>query len=158
MVVINIGIKIWPQIGSFFHFPRSCTGLVANMILYYASDSMITELAESEKVLCHFQEAQQLTQMGCNHLDRTVMDKVSFNIHLFFHALTQMKNLFGTCKIQSGDNNDSSVPRTLEINITETEETWLKKRFCMFQEQVSISPTFYKQLFLTKGFRAAFLN
>ena len=114
------------------------------MILYHASDLMLTELEESEKVQSHFQEAQQLTQMGCNHLERSVMEKVAFDICQFFHALTQMKNLFGTCKIQSGDNNDSSVPRTLEISITETEETWLKKRFCLFQEQfVSVVPNGY---------------
>jgi hypothetical protein len=110
------------------------------MILFYTSKSMLLEITESEKVLANFQEAQKLAQLGCSQLDSSVRDTISFDFHQFFHALTQMKNLFGTCKIQS-DNNDGAVPRTLEINLTETEETWIKQRFSQIQDQfVSVVP------------------
>ncbi len=104
------------------------------MIIHNASDPMMTELAEPKKVLNHFKEAQQLALMGYNHLESSAKNKVLFEIYQFVHALTQMKNIFGTCKIHCV-NTDSSVPRALEINLTETEETWIKKRFSQIQEQ-----------------------
>ncbi len=111
------------------------------MIIYHASDPMMTELAEPIKVLNHFKEAQQLALMGYNHhLESSAKDKVLFDIYQFFHALTQMKNIFGTCKIHCVDT-DSLVSRTLEINLTESEETWIKKRFSQIQEQfLSVVP------------------
>ncbi len=128
-------------IGSYFYFPQSFTGLVANLILYYTTDSMLTELNDPGKVLSCFQEAQELAQMGRNYFGSSNTDPKEFSVHQFLHALNQMKNLFGTFKIQSESIDSSVVPRPLEMTLTETEECWIKERFSRIQEQfVSVTP------------------
>ena len=134
--------RLSENIGMFYPFPQHCSGLIANMLLFHVDDSMVGEVKESKRIFCIFAEAKELVRMSFEHLEKTYYVNSGSNVGPLIHTLSKMKTIFGLCKIHSDGNELSrTVPKTVQINFTDVEDSWLKLQFAQFQaEFVSVTP------------------
>jgi hypothetical protein len=97
---------------------------------------MTQQLKEPKRISCIFEEAKELVKMGFKHLDRTVGVNIPCNIGPLIHTLTQMKNIFGTCKVKTDSLVSSGAfSKILPINFAVMEDYWLGKQFGVLQEE-----------------------
>ena len=140
------------NVGMFYPFSQHCSGLVANMLLFYTNDSMTDSLKEPKRISCIFDEAKELVRVGFEHLDRHLYVNAGSNIGPLIHTLSKMKTIFGLCKVHSdGKGLVRNVPQLLAINYTDAEECWLNHRFSQFRTNyASVSPPadFFKDLLI----------
>ena len=138
------------NVGMFYPFSQHCSGLVANMLLFYTNDSMTDELIEPKRISCIFEEAKELVRVGFEHLDRNLYLNAGSNVGPLIHTLNKMKALFGLCKVHSSRKElVGAIPQLLMINYTESEEHWLNERLSEFRFQfASVGPTpeFFRDL------------
>jgi hypothetical protein len=130
------------NVGMFYPFPQHCSGLIANMLLFYSDDSIADELKEPKRISCIFEEAKELVRVGFEHLDRNLYINAGSNVGPLIHTLTKMKSIFGLCKVHSdGKELTRGVPKLVPINYTEAEDCWLKRQFALFNSQFcSVDP------------------
>jgi hypothetical protein len=147
------------NIGMFYPFSQHCSGLVANMLLFYSNDSVLDELQEPKRISCIFEEAKELVRVGFEHLDRHMYINAGNNIGPLIHTLNKMKTLFGLCKVhKEGKEVVRAVPLMLAVNYTDAEEGWLKQKFFDFKTQfasVSPPPDYFKDLVILLESRQA---
>lgn len=131
------------NVGIFYPFPQHCNGLVANMLLYHTCDAIMPELTEAKRISCIFQEAKELVKLGFCHLDRALSINGGDNIGPLIHTLDRMKNIFGTCRVNSqSEGIIRTLPRGLTISFTDSEGAWYRKSFADFEAACrSVVPT-----------------
>ena len=126
------------NIGLFYPFPQHCNGLIANLLLYYTTDGMSEWLIEPKRISCIFEQAKDLVKMGFEHLDRTLEMNAVSNIGPLIQSLSQMNQIFGTCQVNSDSclfNSCLITNSQLTITYTDTEESWLRNQFDLFQSE-----------------------
>jgi len=89
------------NVGMFYPFSQHCSGLVANMLLFYTNDSMADSLKEPKRISCIFDEAKELVRIGFEHLDRNLYVNAGNNVGPLIHTLSKMKTIFGLCRVHS---------------------------------------------------------
>ena len=138
----NIYYHCAENIGIFYPFPPYCNGLIANLLLYHTTDSMVKSLKDPKRISCIFQDAKDLVKLGYEHLDRNLSMEVSSNIGPLICTLIKMKSIFDTCNIPSdGHELERAFPKMLPVNYTKTEEAWLKNQFRQIQNEfLSVIP------------------
>ena len=116
----------------FFSFPQYFNGMIANMILFYTSESTKKELNEPQKVEALFCEAKKLLE---RELEIVADSDTSFKLSAFAFVLSQMKNVFGY--LQDSGTMRPTAPKVSRqcISFTETEESWLSHKFERMQLQ-----------------------
>lgn len=123
----------------FFTFPYYFNGLIANMLLYYMTESVKNELEDPEKVEMLFSEAKELVE---KQLDKTDLGENVFQLSAFPFVLSQMMVLFGYMKASN-----TLYPPALRvfghhISLNQTEENWLIHKFERMQLQFkTVAPT-----------------
>ena len=138
------------NVGMFYPFSQHCSGLVANMLLFYTNDSISDELIEPKRISCIFEEAKELVRVGFEHLDRNLYLNAGSNVGPLIHTLNKMKALFGLCKVHNTRKElVGAIPQLLMVNYTEAEENWLSEKLSEFRFQfASVGPTpeYFKEL------------
>jgi hypothetical protein len=125
--IVELYSHFCENIGIFYPFPQHCNGLVANMLIYYTCDSILPELREAKRIGCIFQEAKELVKIGYYHLDRALEMNAGDNIGPLIHTLTRMKNIFGTCRVNSSTHDViQMLPRGLTVTFTDIEGAWIR--------------------------------
>ena len=125
------------NIGAFYPFPQHCNGLIANMLLYHFDSSIAESLREPKRISYIFEQTKELVKMGFEYLDRKLEVNVTGNIGPLIQTLIEMKRIFGSCEVNRSCLLTTST--SLEISYTDTEESWLKHQFELFQtEYISV--------------------
>ena len=130
------------NVGMFYQFPQHCSGLIANMLLFYTDDSITDELKEPKRISCIFEQAKELVRVGFENLDRNMYVNAGSNVGPLIHTLSKMKSIFGLCKVHSdGKELTRAVPKIVPINYTEAEDCWLNRQFTIFNSKFcSVDP------------------
>ena len=131
------------NIGMFYPFPQHCNGLIANMLLYHIDENIAGKLREEKRISCIYEESKELVKLGFDHLDRSISFNPGSNIGPLIHTLNKMKNIFGNCRVtKTSTVLFNSIPQMLTVKYTDSEESWMKNRFDMFQAAyISVAPT-----------------
>ncbi len=123
------------SIGMFYQFPQHYNGIVANLLLYRTNENMLVSLKEPAKIKDLFEEAQELVKLGLGQIDRCLNVRASSILGPLINSLETMKNIFDTCQVEN-TTVKSSLPNSLFLSYTETEEKWLRNKLSHFQTQV----------------------
>lgn len=106
-----------------FSVPSSCTGLLANALLYNVDQGCAEHLKEPERIRCIFVEAVQVLKTGIKAAG-TIR---SFpNLNPMVQELSSLKSLFGRCSFAEAKD---STPPHLTLRFTNTEDLCLKTNF-----------------------------
>jgi hypothetical protein len=68
------------NVGMFYPFSQHCSGLVANMLIFYTNEAMADELKEPKRISCIFDEAKELVRVGFEHLDKNFYVNAGSNV------------------------------------------------------------------------------
>ncbi len=129
------------QIFYLMPFSVKLNGLVANLLLFFSSDTIKDKLEEKEKVQVMLEDAKNLLRFGSRHLDGTTDDSFIENLEPIVETLQIMKCVFDTWKFEKYDRHFARMPKMLDFDYTDGEEFWLQHQFDKVQgEFKSVSP------------------
>ena len=122
-------------VDNFFPFAQSCSGLVANLVLFHTDESFEGRLKDLSRVRDLFSESRRLAE---NEMISTTASKLKFNTSSLFFILKKMRNVFERLEISIEESYPASkVPKLMSIRFTDTEELWLQEKFGQVQKEFS---------------------
>ncbi len=119
----------------FFSFPHYFNALVANALLYQATETMKKELKDLQKIEGLHREAEKLAE---KELNSAMSHNINLKLATLCFALSQMKTIFDLDQVFDEKKfPPAKVPRPFSISFTKTEEDWLIHKFERLQSQFS---------------------
>jgi len=138
------------QIGDYFPFPHHYNGLLVNMLVYSSDER--TDLVDLPRIRNMFEENKRVLNLGQSLLDSSLILFGSKNLDGLINILKRMDILFGKSLINPQKSpRKISIPETLSIPYTDTEELWLRNRLIDLQ-------TVYKSVYCPGEFLEEFLE
>ena len=121
----------------FFSFPHYFNGLLANALLFHATEQPQESLKEPQRVEELYNEAAMLVE---KELRSAVKGQTCFKISILSFPLSQMNVILDWIQVHDDEEEaqpTERVPRPLAAGFTESEDNWMRYKFERLQSQFS---------------------